>query len=1175
MVLSERVERAQQVPTEIGPFQDMVIERRPKTIVEIGTSWGGTIGRWLQVPTVDLVVSIDLPQGIHGGASLSDRDVLLQQCKAYSKRYGFEFYGIDGDSKSVDVMASLLQILDGRKIDFLFIDGDHTYEGVSSDFFRFAKLVADGGLIGFHDIIESEWQRSLGAHVDKLWNELKGWFDHCEFIDTKNGLSIIPESAPHGFGGIGCLEYDDKTFDALVEQRAKPKTASIVIGTCSAHGADEVLEAVRKSLDANQTVVNEVVVVVNYPGATKDYNPDGYPHDTDIIESPLHKEVHVNRDLYDEQLGFSRAYNRGIANAVTSSEYLILLNDDAIPYAENWIDRLVDQFYAKKSVGLVGPLIREDGCVPGFCLAISRKAVETCGMLCESFKMGYYEDDEFAMRVKAGGMRAIGLGMKREDGTMDYPMNHQGMKTFISHPERDQIIAKNKAKFERLFKNEASSNVLYLFVPQTKRWLKDKLGTLPFDDFTTAVVFQPPTTSKDDWFNDEWLADDSDSLSFCREFVHLIRLLGNKSVEECLYLTCMLFDKDPRDVVVCVEGHEVRAEGTWLAKFDNWTSMGNLSMKCIEELNTAGRLFTAKSILGDSSPSSDITRAMMWLEERLDGLGVMFAYPDSNKLLEGFSSKIIYTGLDSPGAYPGFSDRCNEVDFLLTPSPLSKERMISVGVKRPIFVVPHGIDFDLISKVSAQAENSPFTFLYCGECSERKGTFQLLDAFSSLAREIPCRLVLHSNSDVELAAYEKIKKRIDEDENLKNSVKFTRDNVDQREILRLMKTSHCYVYPSRADSFGMTVLEAVASGIPTIVSERGVGCIDFVAGGLAGVVKGESVEIGDKHPFLRGKWFECNVDDLKDHMKRVYMNYDAFLATAKKASMFVAENFNWSSIVQRNLVPVLDLLACNIPKKKIVVLVTSFERPKYLKKTLESLRRTMSIDRNAIVSVKVLDQSENSVNKGIVTDILRDFADVVTESYFSRANLGQRGALMKMIDLGWTQGYDYVCLSDHDNEFVRPLSDYARTLDLHADCFVSTGYLSREHESVGTIFDKRLGNIIKKSACRAGHMVLRKSDLDSMLPLELDSEHGKSWNSSWYMGLDWYLTWWHPLSPGKKGMQGFVYCLGGVHHIGEDSTWKGTASKDAFSSEELSRLDHLELSTPQTSFYAKTKHDKR
>jgi predicted O-methyltransferase YrrM len=40
-----------------------------------------------------------------------------------------------------------------KRLDFLFIDGDHTYEGVKQDFEMYTPLVRKGGLVAMHDIV--------------------------------------------------------------------------------------------------------------------------------------------------------------------------------------------------------------------------------------------------------------------------------------------------------------------------------------------------------------------------------------------------------------------------------------------------------------------------------------------------------------------------------------------------------------------------------------------------------------------------------------------------------------------------------------------------------------------------------------------------------------------------------------------------------------------------------------------------------------------------------------------------------------------------------------------------------------------------------------------------------------------------------------------------------------
>lgn len=61
------------------------------------------------------------------------------------------------------------------KIDLLYIDGDHSYEGVKLDFDLYTKLLSDNGVVMIHDTDES-YERELIVSEDakKDWNRFDG-----------------------------------------------------------------------------------------------------------------------------------------------------------------------------------------------------------------------------------------------------------------------------------------------------------------------------------------------------------------------------------------------------------------------------------------------------------------------------------------------------------------------------------------------------------------------------------------------------------------------------------------------------------------------------------------------------------------------------------------------------------------------------------------------------------------------------------------------------------------------------------------------------------------------------------------------------------------------------------------------------------------------------------------
>jgi predicted O-methyltransferase YrrM len=163
---------------EFAPLLALIAQRRSATLVEIGSAWGGTLWAWCQVADDEAsIVSIDLPGGPFGPAD--------------SKPDGWESFArasqhvevILGNSHAAETRARAEHATDGA-IDFLFIDGDHTYDGVRSDFETYGPLVRPGGMIALHDIVQNPTlPPDHVGEVHRFWPELKRNFRSLELLD--------------------------------------------------------------------------------------------------------------------------------------------------------------------------------------------------------------------------------------------------------------------------------------------------------------------------------------------------------------------------------------------------------------------------------------------------------------------------------------------------------------------------------------------------------------------------------------------------------------------------------------------------------------------------------------------------------------------------------------------------------------------------------------------------------------------------------------------------------------------------------------------------------------------------------------------------------------------------------------------------------------------------------
>jgi len=79
-------------------------------------------------------------------------------------------------------------------VDLLFVDGDHSEEGVRRDYELYSPLVRRGGLVVFHDIV-SDPSNPWVPTVSHFWKEITQKRRRSEFCDPDGGR----------WGGIGVL----------------------------------------------------------------------------------------------------------------------------------------------------------------------------------------------------------------------------------------------------------------------------------------------------------------------------------------------------------------------------------------------------------------------------------------------------------------------------------------------------------------------------------------------------------------------------------------------------------------------------------------------------------------------------------------------------------------------------------------------------------------------------------------------------------------------------------------------------------------------------------------------------------------------------------------------------------------------------------------------------------
>jgi predicted O-methyltransferase YrrM len=148
----------QQVPIEVAEciytMQNTKRVSKVKHLLEIGSAAGGNayiLNYFFKLEFVTIIDDNKHPKHIHRSAILKNVNYT-------------EFIG---DSHSQEALSFVKH--SGKFYDILFIDGDHSYEGVKQDFKMYYPFLDYEGFLVFHDIVACP---GVKQYVDEIYDEI-------------------------------------------------------------------------------------------------------------------------------------------------------------------------------------------------------------------------------------------------------------------------------------------------------------------------------------------------------------------------------------------------------------------------------------------------------------------------------------------------------------------------------------------------------------------------------------------------------------------------------------------------------------------------------------------------------------------------------------------------------------------------------------------------------------------------------------------------------------------------------------------------------------------------------------------------------------------------------------------------------------------------------------------
>ena len=192
-------------------LQELLKNERIERVVEIGTWKGGTALIFAMMVSKyenGIVYCIDwsFEYGFHNAREPGTGIPRSYHNFYRESKYSKHVKELQGNSHDPAFIEKVKNEVGPESVDFMFIDGDHTYEGVKADFLVYHSLVKPGGYIGFHDIRETAHHISIGCNVAPFWEEIKNNYEHWEFIDSNIYPGWEGEVMPSKCMGIGVIK---------------------------------------------------------------------------------------------------------------------------------------------------------------------------------------------------------------------------------------------------------------------------------------------------------------------------------------------------------------------------------------------------------------------------------------------------------------------------------------------------------------------------------------------------------------------------------------------------------------------------------------------------------------------------------------------------------------------------------------------------------------------------------------------------------------------------------------------------------------------------------------------------------------------------------------------------------------------------------------------------------
>jgi glycosyltransferase involved in cell wall biosynthesis len=244
-------------------------------------------------------------------------------------------------------------------------------------------------------------------------------------------------------------------------------------------------------------------------------------------------------------------------------------------------------------------------------------------------------------------------------------------------------------------------------------------------------------------------------------------------------------------------------------------------------------------------------------------------------------------------------EACAAVEYLWAPSQWGRDNLIANGyAAERIAVVPEGVATHFFLPAARRPERPRFRFLMVGKWEARKFCDGLLRAFTrEFKPDEPVELYLQAHN--QYVPGFSLADRVAATGVSNEHAIVLGSPCDLVALRELYRSADCFVLPTRAEGWGLPILESMACGVPAIVT-RYSAPLAYVTDSngyfinVARMVEARDAEFG----VSTGLWAEPDEAHLQHLMRQAFQNRDERLAKGELATRD-AQSFSWDGAARK------------------------------------------------------------------------------------------------------------------------------------------------------------------------------------------------------------------------------------------------------------------------------------